>query len=171
MPSASNPHYVLMAPVSTMVLFNDALPTSMGHKLQARPVLRTVEAAGCGHFFLACVGRRDNQTSPSQILAVGTLQDVLDLKLDDDTEIRRLYLLPVPLYDTGELKCERILSIMRRKFNAPDGVTHLLFPSSGQTETVPYDREQFVDFSSGLDEFEDLLELPKPRFDQFGKQI
>lgn len=154
-----------------MVLFNDALPTSKGRKLQARPVLRTVETAGRMYFFLACVGRRDNQTSPSQILAFGKLQDVLDLKLEDDTELRRLYLLPVPLYDTGELECERILSIMRRKFNAPDGVTHLLFPGSGQTETVPYQREQFVDFSSGLDEFEDLLELPKPDFDQFGQQI
>lgn len=171
MPSASTPHYVLMAPVSTMVLFNDALPTSKGRKVHARPVLRTIEAAGRGYFFLACVGKRDNLTSASQILAAGTLQDVLDLKLDDDTELRRLYLLPVPLYDTGELECERILSIMRRKFDAPDGVTHLLFPSSGQTETVPYQREQFVDFSSGLDEFEDLLELPKPDFDQFGQQI
>ena len=154
-----------------MVLFNDALRTSKGRKLQARPVLRTVETAGRMYLFLACVGRRDNQTSPSQILAFGKLQDVLDLKLEDDTELRRLYLLPVPLYDTGELECERIVSIMRRKFNASDGVTHLLFPSSGRTETVPYQREQFVDFSSGLDEFEDLLELPKPDFDEFGQQI
>ena len=134
-------------------------------------MLRTVQAAGQMYFFFACVGSRDDASSPSRVLAMGTLQDVLDLTLDDGTELRRLYMLPVPLYGIGDLECQRVFNVMRRTVAAPDGVTHMLFLGSGQTETVPRGREQDLVVSSGLDEFEEVLDLPLPNFDEFWQQI
>ena len=123
------------------------------------------------YFFFACVGSRDDASSSSRVLAMGTLQDVFDLKLGDGTELCRLYMLPVPLYATGELECQRIFNVMRRTVAAPDGVTHMLFLGSGQTKTVPHGREQDLVVSSGLDEFEEVLDLPLPDFNNFGQQL
>jgi len=171
MPSPSTFGHFLMAPVSSIVLFSDAYQASEGRDQHALPVLRTVQAVGQMYFFLACVGSRDDASSPSQVLVLGALQHVVHLKLDDGTELRRLYMLRVPLHGTEELESQRIFTVMRRKVAAPDGVTHMIFFGSGQTETVPFGREQYLDASVGIDEFEDALDLPLPSFNEDGQQL